>query len=153
MNQALLSLGWLLVTVCLLLGINLPMFTFTRFYFFDDTLSLLGLVSRLYQQGELGLFLIIGLFSLVLPLLKMLLLFRLIHAANLSASRRRRKLRWLGWFGKWSMLDVFVVAILVVVLKLGALASVSVQPGLYLFAAAAIGSMLLAQWVGVMGRR
>ncbi len=66
---------------------------------------------------------------------------------GVSWASRSSKVGWLGLLGKWLVVDVFVVAILVVVLKLGALASVTVQPGLYLFAVAAIGSMVLAQWV------
>ena len=41
------------------------------------------------------------------------------------------------------MLDVFVVAVLVVVVKLGAIASVQMEPGLYAFA----GSVLLTMYI------
>ena len=46
-------------------------------------------------------------------------------------------------FGRWSMLDVFVVAILVVVVKLGAIGDVEKHLGLYAYAGAAILIMLL----------
>ena len=41
------------------------------------------------------------------------------------------------------MLDVFVVAILVVTVKLGAIASITVHFGIYLFTLAVLASMLL----------
>ena len=50
-------------------------------------------------------------------------------------------------FGKWSMLDVFVVAILVVVVKLGAIADVEKHIGLYAYAASAILIMLITNMV------
>ena len=53
----------------------------------------------------------------------------------------RTYLHWMHSFGKWSMLDVFVVAILVVSVKLGAIASVEMRYGLYAFAAAVILKM------------
>ena len=44
-------------------------------------------------------------------------------------------------FGKWSMLDVFVVAVLVVTVKLGAIASVEARYGLYAFTVAVFLTM------------
>ena len=49
--------------------------------------------------------------------------------------------------GKWSMLDVFVVALLLVSLKLGALAKVEVHYGLYFFTASVILTMALSFWI------
>ena len=37
---------------------------------------------------------------------------------KLSADKQIRLLHWLGILGKWSMLDVFVVAIMIVLVKL-----------------------------------
>jgi paraquat-inducible protein A len=46
-------------------------------------------------------------------------------------------------YGKWSMLDVFVVAVLVVTVKLGAIANVEMHYGLYFFSAAVILTMII----------
>ena len=46
-------------------------------------------------------------------------------------------------YGKWSMLDVFVVAVLVVAVKLGTLASVEMRYGLYFFSAAVLLTMFV----------
>ena len=43
-----------------------------------------------------------------------------------------KHLRFLAQLGKWSMLDVFIVALIVTAAKLGALAEAEVQYGLYL---------------------
>ena len=45
--------------------------------------------------------------------------------------------------GKWSMTDVFVVAVVASTVKLGALANVSIKYGLYVFSFGVIGSMSL----------
>jgi paraquat-inducible protein A len=54
----------------------------------------------------------------------------------------------LSVYGKWSMLDVFVVALLVVSVKLGAMAEARVEIGIYAFAASVILTMLLSAWIG-----
>jgi paraquat-inducible protein A len=46
------------------------------------------------------------------------------------------------------MLDVFVVALLVVSVKLGSLAQARVEVGIYAFAASVILTMLLSAWIG-----
>ena len=56
-------------------------------------------------------------------------------------------LHWLGILGKWSMLDVFVVAILIVLVKIGPLAKVEAQRGLYWFAGAILLSMITSMYV------
>ena len=44
--------------------------------------------------------------------------------------------------GKWSMLDVFMAAIVVAILTLGAVASVEPHPGLYVFGGAIVLAMM-----------
>ena len=51
-------------------------------------------------------------------------------------------MNWLSHYGKWSMLDVFVVALLLVIVKLGVLATVEVHYGIYMYAAAGLLIML-----------
>ena len=60
---------------------------------------------------------------------------------------RGKILEWLGFLGKWSMLDVFVVAILIVAVKLGPLANVTPRAGVYIFSLAIILSIITALWM------
>ena len=138
---------WLLVSLMLLVGVFAPMFTFTTFWIFDDRFSLVTGVYRLLEQGEPLLFLLVFGFSILMPVYKMYLLFRLIRAAGVDTARVARYRKWLDVMGKWSMLDVFVVALLVMTVKLGAVADITIHYGLYVFAAAVIASMLLSQLV------
>ncbi len=72
--------------------------------------------------------------------------------ARLSEARRQAVFHWLGLLGKWSMLDVFAVSILIVLVKLGPLARVTPEPGLYFFCSAILASMLVTMYVEHLAR-
>ena len=80
----------------------------------------------------------IGVFSILLPLLKLAVLWKLLSTRHREAADMHSLLRLMHDYGKWSMLDVFVVAVLVVAVKMGALVQVEMRYGLYAFAAAAL---------------
>ena len=46
-------------------------------------------------------------------------------------------------YGRWAMLDVMIVALLVVTVKLGAIASIQVHSGFYIFGLAALLLMIV----------
>jgi paraquat-inducible protein A len=102
------------------------------------------------MQGEPLLFIIVFSFSILMPVWKMYLLYRLLHAKDGDNTQRYRQLHVLSFLGKWSMLDVFVVAILVVTVKLGAIASITVHFGIYLFTLAVLASMLLTHKIAAL---
>ena len=132
----------------LLYGLQAPILTLEKFYFFSNTISLLSALQQLAQQAEWGLFVLIGVFSVVFPLLKSVILLLVWNFDPAQGERHRRHLRWLATYSKWSMLDVFVVALLVVSVKLGSLAEARVEAGIYAFAASVILTMLLSAWIG-----
>ena len=145
-----LKIAWFIVSAMLIAGAVLPMFTFSQFYIFNDTFSLASGIFHLLRQGEPLLFIIVFSFSILMPAWKMYLLYRLLHAHEGDNARRHRQLHVLSFLGKWSMLDVFVVAILVVTVKLGAIANITVHFGLYLFTFAVLASMLLTQKIAAV---
>jgi paraquat-inducible protein A len=68
-------------------------------------------------------------FGVVLSLLTTGVLLRL-HGAKASKTATLDKyLHWMYLYGKWSMLDVFMVTVLVVSMKPGAITSVEVRYG------------------------
>jgi len=121
----------------------LPMFSFHKFYIFNDTFSLLGSVTYLLQKGEFFLFLILFAFSIALPLYKMALSFLLLSNRIREEGRRIKTVKQLAMVGKWSMTDVFVIAVLAATVKLGMIATIEVHVGLYVYGAGVITSMLL----------
>lgn len=115
----------------------------TKFLLLENTFSVLSGALGLLQEQQYFLFIVITGFSVVLPLLKMGVLYKLLSARQQSGVHLDRYLHWMHLFGKWSMLDVFVVAILVVAVKLGAIASVEMRFGLYAFTAAVVLTMYI----------
>ncbi len=82
--------------------------------FAPKTYSLVGSVRHLLEDGQLFLGTILLLFSIVFPVTKLtVLLLETSGAAHLPSPYSE----WLKELGKWSMLDVLVLAILVVAFK------------------------------------
>ena len=144
-----LYLRWLLLFTSLLLAIGFvtPMMTLTELMFFTHSFSILSAIKQLWQEGHWLLAIIISLFSVIIPIVKILLLFNLLHPNTTHPERRKRLLHLMHDYGRWAMLDVMVVAVLIVTVKLGALASIQVHIGLYIFGLAVLLIMLITQQV------
>jgi len=141
-KEALLLKIILSITLAFLIaGLVLPIITVKKFMLIENTFSVLGGIIQLIKEGQFFLFIIICGFSVVLPVLKILVLFKLISTKTSQSNHIDKYLHWMHLYGKWSMLDVFVVAVLVVAVKLGAIASVEMQYGLYAFATAVLLTM------------
>jgi paraquat-inducible protein A len=85
---------------------------------------------------------IVFLASIVIPLFKLLGLFFLVAAARYGSIIGRRQQAWIHKFisliGPWALLDVFLVAVLVALVKLEKLATILPGPGLAAFAAVVV---------------
>lgn len=136
-----------LVLALILFGIGIwaPMLTVTKLWWLSDTLSVLTAIEQLARAGEWFLSIVILVFSVVFPGAKLVLLF---YVWNRSVQQRSRKLlHWVNISSKWSMLDVFVVAVLVASIKMDALTNLELHYGLYVFAAAVLLIMLITHWI------
>src|SRR5690242_17066102 len=95
-----------------------------------------GVVS-LWQYNEYFVATVVFLTSIVIPLLKLLGLFFLVISVKWGHGRRLRGrtriYKFIDAIGPWAMLDVFLLAILVALVKLGALGRVTPGPGLVPF--------------------
>ena len=127
----------------LAVGLVAPIATLNKFILIENTFSVLSGVVALFREGQFFLFLLITGFSVVLPILKLGVLYRLVSRNDAMREKTRRLLHWMHLYGKWSMLDVFVVAVLVVSVKLGAIANVEMRYGLYAFAASVLLTMFI----------
>ncbi len=138
------QIGYMAGAAALLLavGVFAPIITLEKLLIVRNTFSIASGVAGLLKDGQLILFLVVGGFSVVLPVLKLAVLVRILYVDLHQSTRLSSYIRWMHAYGKWSMLDVFVVAILVVSVKLGALVSVQMHYGLYVFAAAVLLIML-----------
>jgi paraquat-inducible protein A len=167
----------------LVMGWLLPVMTIRTLLVFYDEVSILEGGLRLLDSGDYLLFLLIMAFTVIFPVCKIALAFLAWTSLHGADPRLARALGWiealgkwsmldvfvialhgadprlaraLGWIealGKWSMLDVFVIALLVVVIKLSLISDVVIHIGLYIFAAAVIFSMLAVKRIAVLARR
>lgn len=137
-------LGLMIVgaTVCLVLGLTLPIVRLTRFYIWTDVHSLVSVVSELYASGEIFLAAVICIFSVIFPFFKLLYLLALYSIRQVHPVGAGRLLKRVAWLGKWSMLDVLVLALLIFYAKSTRLADATSMPGIYLFSASVILTMI-----------
>jgi paraquat-inducible protein A len=100
------------------------------------------------KTGMWPIALVIFVASVFVPLLKLTLLtFLLISVQRKSSWRqkdRTRMYRITEVVGRWSMVDIFVVTILVALVNLGALASIQARPGAVFFSAVVVITMFAA---------
>jgi paraquat-inducible protein A len=76
---------------------------------YEQTRSILGTVRELWQSGDYLVSFLILLFSIVVPVTKGGMLLASLAAA--SDAMKRRLVSFVDLIGKWSMADVFVVAV------------------------------------------
>jgi len=100
-----------------------------------------GVVALACQQ-EWPVAAVVFLASIVVPLVKLAVLFFLVASARAHSIRWQRLrtslYRFIDVIGPWAMLDVFLLAILVALVKMGEIATVLPGPGLLAFAGVVI---------------
>ena len=131
--------------VLLYLGVTEPVLKLTKLYFMTDEHSLWSVVQALFHKDELFLGTIIFVFSIVFPALK--LFYLLVVAISPSLPDRRHLMGWMSRFGKWSMLDVLVLALVIFYAKSNELADAATLPGLYYFTGSVVLTMVAYGWV------
>ena len=114
----------------------------------DDNTILSGVVE-LWVKGSPDLAVIVFTASIVVPMLKFLVMSTLLLSAHRGTSwaRRQRAMlyRLVEFIGYWSMLDVFVVALLTALVQFGFFSQVEPLPGVVYFGLTVILTMLASQ--------
>jgi len=107
-----------------------------------------GVIYFLFS-GDWPVALVIFTASILVPLLKMAALTYLLVSVQRHSSHRpldRTKIyRMVEFVGRWSMIDVFVVTIMVALVQLGAVATIQAGSGAIFFCAVVIITMLAAE--------
>ncbi|RFD25880.1 MULTISPECIES: paraquat-inducible protein A [Pseudomonas] len=113
-----------------------------------DPSTIMSGVIQLVQHGMFPIAAVVFIASILVPTFKLvgigLLLFSVQRHQPLSAQQRIVMYRFIEFIGRWSMLDIFVIAILVAVVNFGRLASVEANLGAAAFASVVILTMLAA---------
>ena len=108
--------------------------------------TILSGVKALIEAGMWPLALLVFFASITVPVLKLAgLSFLLISVQRGSSWRRRdrtRLYRIIEGVGRWSMIDIFMISILVALVKLGAIATIEPGVGATSFAAVVVTTML-----------
>ncbi len=143
----------LVATLLLLAGLVTPLFTTQKYFFSKNTFSMLVMLEDLLEHGNFILFAIILAFSIMIPLLKIVLLYRATAVLHRKPGRAGRYIHLMHEFGRWSMLDVLVVACTIVVIKVGGLVKIEANYGLYIFAASLLMLMYITNRVVKMSDR
>ena len=110
--------------------------------------TIAGGVVLLWEQGSFLIALIILVASLMVPIAKFIALFTLLLSKQLGIYRDPQNkiiiYRAVEFVGRWSMVDVFVVAFLASLIQMGNLMSIYPGPAALAFAGMVIFSMLAA---------
>ncbi len=100
------------------------------------------------MHGDWPLALIIFVASVTVPLLKMMalvyLLFSVQRQSRYRHRQRTRLYRLTELMGRWSMVDIFVIALMAALVHLGALAEITPGPGAAAFASVVVLTMFAA---------
>jgi paraquat-inducible protein A len=104
-------------------------------------------VKLLWKDGDVVVSTIVFLASIAIPLLKLLGLFTLVIMARREPTvQSRKRLTWIyqiiEGIGRWAMLDVFVLAVLVSLVKLHRLATIMPGKGLLAFTCVVVCTLL-----------
>lgn len=145
--------GALSAMITLVLGLITPILMVTIHkeveYIGDIVLSfeskgVMGSIVKLWESGDVVVALVILLFSVLVPVLKV---FALLFVAIFMENRFAHNIvKFFKMIGKWSMVDVFVVAVFLVYLTSNNadVSRAEVEVGLYFFLAYVIVSMLVS---------
>lgn len=123
-------------------AITLPILRSEQMGYTKDT-SVLGGTQALLADGDFIIGGVVFLCSIVFPLFKLLGLL-VLSGGGWFLRQRHRALtyRLIHWTGRWGMLDVLVVAVVVAAVKLGSSMEVTTGPGAFAFTTCVVLSLI-----------
>ena len=144
------SRTWALLIAAMILYVPanvLPMMK-TSSLFGSQSDTIMSGVVYFWTSGSWYLALIIFFASITVPLLKMLALVLLLvsvqRRSRWQREQRARLYRLVEFIGRWSMLDIYVVAVVVALVQLKALATIEPGPGAAAFGGVVVLTMFAA---------
>jgi len=145
-----LSRTWALLITAVILYVPanvLPIMTVTYFGAGEPDTIMSGIILLL-QMGSYPIAAVIFIASILVPLLKMVALLILLLSVQskwvLDDRQRTRMYRAVELVGRWSMLDIFVIALLVALVNFGSIAQIVSGPGATAFGSVVVLTMLAA---------
>jgi paraquat-inducible protein A len=121
----------------------------THTFFSDDDDTIMSGVLSLIDDGSWPLALLVFVASIVVPLLKLIamtwLMLSLRRPTRSHPLQKARLFRLVEFIGRWSMLDVFAIAIIVALVQIHSFATIHVGLGALAFGSVVFLTMLAAQ--------
>jgi paraquat-inducible protein A len=144
-----LTAALLLCAAVLYVPANLLPVMYTRSLIDDERDTIMSGVLVLLHSGSWPVALLVFIASIVVPLLKILgltvVLFSAWRRSPLRRQQRSELYRMVEFIGRWSMLDVYAISLLVALVQIRTLAFVSVGWGALAFAAVVVLTMVAAR--------
>jgi len=118
-------------------------------FFSDEDDTIVSGVLSLIQEGSWPLALLVFVASIVVPLLKLIamtwLLLSVVRKSRGNVLQRSKLFRLVEFIGRWSMLDVYAISLIVALVQIRSLATVRVGLGALAFGTVVVLTMLAAQ--------
>lgn len=140
--------AWLITSIVLYVPANILPIMHTKFLGKTSENTILGGVVTLWEHGSYPIALVIFVASVLIPISKILVFIWLctsVHfGSTMALSQKTRLYRITEFVGRWSMVDVFVVGILVALIQLGNIMTILPGTAALAFAAMVATSMFAA---------
>jgi len=140
--------AWMIMGLICYVPANLYPMLRTRTLFTTSESTIIGGAVEIARHGSYGIAVIILIASVLIPVGKFIaiayLALSLRRQVAMSAHGRHRLYEVVEFIGRWSMIDVFVVAILSSLVQLSAVASINPGPAAVTFALSVIFTMIAA---------
>jgi paraquat-inducible protein A len=137
--------AFLLAAIVLYIPANLLTMTSAHTLFGDQNDTIMSGVVYLWTAGSWPLAVIVFVASIMVPMLKIMALIFLLVSVKMRSVwqpvQRTRLYRLIELVGRWSMLDIFVIAFLVALVQLRALATIKAGPAAACFGAVVVLTM------------
>lgn len=139
---------WALVLTALFLYIPANIFPIMQFKEFGggEPQTIISSVVHLYASGMWPLAILVFAASIFVPVLKIITILMLLISVQMKWQWRPRErtilFRAIEVFGRWSMIDIFMISILVALVNLGQFARILAGPGATAFAAVVVLTIL-----------
>lgn len=139
-----LTLSFSLTALILYLPANIFPFMSIELYGNRNTSTIWSGIVTLTESGSWPIAVIVFLASILIPFVKLVILFYLSATAKNKKhpQLKTRLYHFIEAIGRWSMLDIFLLAVLVAILKLGPWTTVEPKLGALMFAMVVIFTML-----------
>ena len=141
-SATLLTVGWLV-----------PIMTVRRLLFFEERISVIQALEVLWERGQFLLFFIMLIFSMLLPLVKLFLALILWRGVDARRKKFETSLKRAEILGRWSMLDVFLIALAVAAVNLSLIANVHLHWGLYALVGGIVLSLIATTRMSIIAAR